>query len=56
MKEHYPTHNAKDIARHLKRHSAQGVIEKAKKLGLRKAYRAGRKGFADIDLRDPYYK
>lgn len=56
MKEHYPTHNAKDIARHLKRHSAQGVIEKAKKLGLRKAYSPGCRGFADIDLRDPYYK
>lgn len=48
LREHYPTHAAKDIARYLGR-GENAVQWKAKRMGLKKAYSCGRAGYQPIE-------
>lgn len=45
---YYPTHSAKDIARHLNR-SIDAIRHKAKRMNLKKNFNPGRRGFRPID-------
>lgn len=48
MKEHYPTHSAAEIAKYLNK-SENAVQYKASRMGLRKNYIAGRRGYEKIE-------
>ena len=48
LREKYPSHSAKDIARYLGR-SENAIQWKAKRMGLRKNYNPGRKGYQPIE-------
>lgn len=48
LREKYPNHSAKDIARYLGR-SENAIQWKAKRMGLRKDYIAGRKGYQPVE-------
>lgn len=48
LREHYATHSAKELAKYLGR-KENAVQYKAKRMGLKKAYIAGRKGYQHIE-------
>lgn len=48
LKEHYPTHSAAEIAKVLKRNE-NAIQWKAKRLGLKKEYNPGRRGYEPIE-------
>lgn len=48
LREKYPTHSAADIARYLGR-KENAVQYKANRMGLKKAYNCGRRGYAPVE-------
>lgn len=52
LREHYPTKDTAEIARILGRKPA-AIIDKAKRIGIKKAYKPGARGYEPID---GYYK
>lgn len=52
LREHYPTHSAAEIGKHLGRRE-NAIQWKAKRMGIKKAYNPGARGYEPID---GYYK
>ena len=48
LREHYPTHSAKELTKYLQR-GENAIQYKAKRMGLKKSYIAGRKGYQPIE-------